>query len=139
MHPGGSSDKKGKSQIEKIVIEYHPEAADEFIEAAQFYESREKGQGDQMGRRKYVVKKFPYLLIYLDRSHPDQRQLKFLLIKKYLTSTTVGEFKQLFVSFIITYAAFQDRSPFLPKNSKHRDKNPGAARNTPTLPKKGQH
>lgn len=87
MHPGGSSDKKGKSQIEKIVIEYHPEAADEFIEAAQFYESREKGlgeqfihsiesslnfikqnprigQGDQMGRRKYVVKKFPYLLIY---------------------------------------------------------------------------
>ncbi len=104
MHPGGSSDKKGKSQIEKIVIEYHPEAADEFIEAAQFYESREKGQGDQMGRRKYVVKKFPYLLIYLDRSHPDQRQLKFLLIKKYLTSTTVGEFKQLFVFFIITYA-----------------------------------
>jgi plasmid stabilization system protein ParE len=93
MYPGGSSDKKGKSHIEKIVIEYHPEAADEFIEAAQFYESREKGLGkrfirsiesslnfikqtprigqdDPLGRRKYVVKKFPYLLIYSVRTCP---------------------------------------------------------------------
>jgi hypothetical protein len=36
-------------------------------------------------------------------------------------------------------AAFQDRSPFLPKNSKRWEKNPGDAKKTPTLPKKGQH
>lgn len=87
MYPGGRSNEESKGQPEYKKIVYHPQALDELIEAAQFYESRcdglgarfiesiEKGaefiQGnpllssaDELGRRKYIAKKFPYLLIY---------------------------------------------------------------------------
>ncbi len=69
------------------VIEYHPLAAEELIEVAQFYESRQGGLGERFlntvektvknlrtdplmwkadgsGRRKYRIWKFPYHLIY---------------------------------------------------------------------------
>lgn len=68
-------------------IHYHPDAFEEMVEAAIFYEEHQEGLGgrfldtiehsltkisnhptiwraDQRGRRKYRVKQFPYLLIY---------------------------------------------------------------------------
>ncbi|MFH1897701.1 MAG: type II toxin-antitoxin system RelE/ParE family toxin [Candidatus Desantisbacteria bacterium] len=69
------------------MLDYHPAAIDELIDGAQFYESQQDNLGykfldavdavletiqknpligspDIFGRRKYHVKKFPYLLIY---------------------------------------------------------------------------
>ena len=68
-------------------IHYHPEALKEMVEAAIFYEEHQEELGsrfldaiedsltkitihptiwraDQQGRRKYRIKRFPYLLIY---------------------------------------------------------------------------
>ena len=68
-------------------IRYHPEALKEMVEAAIFYEEHQEGLGsrfldiiedaftkiaahptiwlaDLQGRRKYRIKRFPYLLIY---------------------------------------------------------------------------
>ena len=68
-------------------ISFHPLAIEEMIQAAQFYESRREGLGkyfllsienglkrmgempfmppaDNLGRRKWRVKKFPYSVIY---------------------------------------------------------------------------
>jgi toxin ParE1/3/4 len=87
MHPGGKSDERSENQSQQKTIVYHPQALEELIEAAQFYESRCEGLGDKFldsieaglnfiqenplvfpadkrGRRKYIIKKFPYLLIY---------------------------------------------------------------------------
>lgn len=87
MYPSGRSNEESEGQPEYKKIVYHPQALDELIEAAQFYESRcdglgarfiesiEKGlefiqgnpllfRADKLGRRKYIIKKFPYLLIY---------------------------------------------------------------------------
>lgn len=87
MHPCKKSDQKSKSELEEKIVRYHPEAVDELIDAAQFYESRSSGLGnrfiksvddavrfiqrnpelfnaDGFGRRKYKIKKFPFLLIY---------------------------------------------------------------------------
>lgn len=87
MHPSRRSDEEGESQSEQTFIDYHPQAVEELIEAAQFYESRQDGLGikflnavedvlssvrtnplmwkpDRLGRRKYRIWKFPYLLIY---------------------------------------------------------------------------
>ncbi|MBA7656775.1 hypothetical protein ES703_64702 [subsurface metagenome] len=87
MHPSQRSDEGSESQSEQTFIDYHPQAVEELIEAAQFYESRQNGLGirflnavedavasfqidpliwkpDRLGRRKYRIWKFPYLLIY---------------------------------------------------------------------------
>ncbi|MEW6087865.1 MAG: type II toxin-antitoxin system RelE/ParE family toxin [bacterium] len=70
-----------------MILNYHPDAVEELINAAQFYESRQNNlghrfldavdtalktikknpliwQSDKLDRRKCPVKKFPYLLIY---------------------------------------------------------------------------
>ncbi|MEW6096011.1 MAG: type II toxin-antitoxin system RelE/ParE family toxin [bacterium] len=87
MCPSRRSDEESQSQLEQIILDYHPEAINELIDAAQFYESRQATlgyrfldavdsalesikknpsmwQADKLGRRKCRVKKFPYLLIY---------------------------------------------------------------------------
>lgn len=87
MCPSQRSDEEGQSQSEQIILDYHPDAIDELIEAAQFYESCQTNMGyrfldavdatletiqknplmwyaDELGRRKCCVKKFPYLLVY---------------------------------------------------------------------------
>jgi len=70
-----------------MILNYHPEASGELIEAAGFYERRENGLGyrfldavedsitrlkvesrlapsDERGRRKYLIHGFPYVVIY---------------------------------------------------------------------------
>lgn len=70
-----------------MTINYHPDAIDELINAAKFYESNQVNLGcrfldavdislatirknpllwpsDKLGRRKCIIRKFPYLLIY---------------------------------------------------------------------------
>lgn len=70
-----------------MIVDFHPEASEEVLEAARFYESRQEELGtrfldalqkaldtieydpyiwkaDKMGRRKYLVWKFPYIVIY---------------------------------------------------------------------------
>jgi len=70
-----------------MTIRYHPEAVDELTEAARYYEDQQPGLGgrfldsveaslsllekapeiwpaDSRGRRKYLVRRFPYLIIY---------------------------------------------------------------------------
>jgi plasmid stabilization system protein ParE len=70
-----------------MILDYHPEASDELIEAAGFYERRENGLGyrfldaveasvarlnveprlapsDERGRRRYLIHGFPYVVIY---------------------------------------------------------------------------
>lgn len=92
MHSGQRSDRESENELEKKIVRYHPEALDELIEAARFYESKRSGLGerfitnvenavgfiqlnpllfreDELGRRKYQVKKFPYLLIYKVRNN----------------------------------------------------------------------
>ncbi len=87
MCPSRRSDEKSQSQPEQIILDYHPAAIDELIDAVQFYESHQDNLGyrfldavdaaleiikkdplmwssDKLERRKYHVKKFPYLLIY---------------------------------------------------------------------------
>ncbi len=87
MHPGGRGDDESKVQVEQRKVVYHPKAFEELIEAADYYEACSHGLGerfldnvenavnfirhsglvfspDKSGRRKYIVKKFPYLLIY---------------------------------------------------------------------------
>ena len=87
MRDRSRSDEGSKSQPKQASLDYHPNAVSELIDAAQFYEDRQNGLGhrfldavedalfavqtnlfigsaDELGRRKYRVKKFPYLLIY---------------------------------------------------------------------------
>jgi plasmid stabilization system protein ParE len=70
-----------------LILDYHPEASRELIEAARFYEGRVPGLGyrfldaiddtlamlqrnpmlglsDEMGRMRWLVHQFPYLVIY---------------------------------------------------------------------------
>ncbi|MCX7017092.1 MAG: type II toxin-antitoxin system RelE/ParE family toxin [Candidatus Sumerlaeota bacterium] len=70
-----------------MILDFHPEALEKLIEAARFYEAREAGTGerfldavdaaldtlqrnpllgrsDQQGRRRWLVRRFPYLIIY---------------------------------------------------------------------------
>jgi len=70
-----------------MKVQFHPDSVLELIEAAHFYEERQEGLGDRLidavenaiafikqhptiwhpdekGRRKYRVKRFPYLIIY---------------------------------------------------------------------------
>jgi len=87
MHPGGRGNEESQSQAEQKKVIYHPQALEELIEAELYYESCSHGLGnrfldsvenaidfirqnplvfrpDELGRRKYIIKKFPYLLIY---------------------------------------------------------------------------
>lgn len=87
MYAGRRSDEEGESQPKQTSIDYHPDAIDELIDAAHFYEECQIGLGhrfldavdvslttiqrhpligraDELGRRKYQVRKFPYVLIY---------------------------------------------------------------------------
>ncbi len=87
MHSNGRGNDKSKGQSEEKPIVFHPGALDELIEAARYYEACSDGLGDrfldsvekglhviggnpqlfcadELGRRKYVIKKFPYLIIY---------------------------------------------------------------------------
>jgi toxin ParE1/3/4 len=70
-----------------LKIDFHPKASDELIDAARFYERRETGLGnrfldavesslailkrnpeigfsDDIGRRRWLVHRFPYIIIY---------------------------------------------------------------------------
>ncbi|MBI2437353.1 MAG: type II toxin-antitoxin system RelE/ParE family toxin [Lentisphaerae bacterium] len=70
-----------------MILDYHPKASGELIEAARFYEGRETGLGyrfldavedslaklmvgprlapsDERGRRRFLIHGFPYLIIY---------------------------------------------------------------------------
>lgn len=81
MYPSQRSNEEGQSQSEQIILDYHPAAIDELIDAARFYESRQTDLGyrfldaidvaleaiqknplmwcaDKMGRRKYYIKNF---------------------------------------------------------------------------------
>ncbi len=87
MHPGRDSNDESNEQPQKYQIIFHPQASNELIDASSFYESRQNGLGlrfldsinkglasirsdpliwkpDRLGRRKYIIWKFPYILIY---------------------------------------------------------------------------
>lgn len=87
MHPGGRGNDESKGLPKEKHIVFHPEALDDLIDAAHYYEACAEGLGDrflddvekathvintnpflfaadELGRRKYVLQKFPYLLIY---------------------------------------------------------------------------
>ena len=87
MHSSGRGNAKSKIQPEEKPVVYHPEALNELIESAQYYESCSSGLGhrfldsvenalnvicgnpllfcaDEAGRRRCVIRKFPYLIIY---------------------------------------------------------------------------
>jgi len=87
VHSSGRGNDESKSQPEEKPVVYHPEALNEIIDAARYYEARGEGLGDRFldsveeaieiirgiplvfcadesGRRKYLIKKFPYLIIY---------------------------------------------------------------------------
>ncbi len=87
MHSGGRSDEKHKNHPGQKKVTYHPEAYEELKEAALYYDSCKPDLGtrfltridsavnfichnsqlfraDNLDRRRYIVKKFPFLLIY---------------------------------------------------------------------------
>lgn len=87
MPTSGSSDETGPREFGPLTLDYHPEASVELIEAARFYEERGSGLGhrfldameasltilqrspslgcpDECGRRKWLIRGFPYLIIY---------------------------------------------------------------------------
>jgi toxin ParE1/3/4 len=87
MHSSRQSNGESKNQIEPKRIVYHPQALDELIDAAEYYDLCSPGLGgrfvdgvesaadficknpyllapDKSGCRKYVMKKFPFLIIY---------------------------------------------------------------------------
>ena len=87
MHSSQRGHRIGKNEPSQLTIHYHPDAVTEMTEAALFYEERQTGLGerllhaieealevinahptlwrpDRQGRRKYRVKRFPYLIIY---------------------------------------------------------------------------
>ena len=87
MPAGQRGDETGSREPGSLIFDYHPGASEELIEAARFYETRETGLGrrfldavdaslaflrdnptlrsaDERGRRRWLVHKFPYLIIY---------------------------------------------------------------------------
>jgi plasmid stabilization system protein ParE len=83
----GPSDETSPREFEPLILDYHPEASLELIEAARFYEERGAGLGhrfldavdasliilrrnpslgysDECGRRRWLIHGFPYLIIY---------------------------------------------------------------------------
>ncbi len=94
MHTSRICNEESEKNSGEMFIVYHPLAAEELIEAAQFYESCQNGLGirflnavdkalnsirinpliwkqDRLGRRKYRIWKFPYILIYKVRKSRD--------------------------------------------------------------------
>lgn len=80
------SDETSQGESESLIIDYHPAASAELIEAGRFYEKRNVGLGrrfldavdaalaalesnpllgrpDTHGRRRWLVRRFPYLVI----------------------------------------------------------------------------
>ena len=51
MHHGHGSDKESKNELENEIVRFHPEAVNEFVEAARFYESRCTCLGDRFINR----------------------------------------------------------------------------------------
>ena len=87
MPVGGRSDEASPAEPGPLTVDYHPAASAELIEAARFYEARSDGLGhafldaveealtalrdnpmlgrpDACGRRKWLVRRFPYLIVY---------------------------------------------------------------------------
>ena len=87
MHSSQRRHQTGKNEPRQLTIHYHPDAVTDMTEAALFYEDRQAGLGerllnaieeafevisthptlwraDERGRRKYRIKRFPYLMIY---------------------------------------------------------------------------
>lgn len=87
MHPGRRGNDESKGLYKEKHVVFHPEALNDLIDAAHYYEVCAKGLGDgfldsveralqviagkpllfsadELERRKYVLKKFPYLIIY---------------------------------------------------------------------------
>ena len=87
MPAGGSSYETHPREPGSLILDYHPEASVDLIEAARFYEGRRSGLGhrfldaidaslamlqhnprlglsDESGRRRWLVRQFPYLIIY---------------------------------------------------------------------------
>jgi toxin ParE1/3/4 len=82
-----SSDEAGPREFGTLILDYHPAASAELIEAGRFYEERKAGLGQAFldcvesslarlqrnpmlgwlnahGRREWPVRRFPYLIIY---------------------------------------------------------------------------
>ena len=87
MHSRQRRHQFGANEPRQLTIQFHPDAVTEMSEAALFYEERQPGLGerllhaieealdavkthpalcraDKRGRRKYRIRRFPYLLIY---------------------------------------------------------------------------
>ncbi len=87
MPAGRRSDEKSPREPGALTLDYHPAASTELIEAGLFYEGRSVGLGhafldavdaslamlqrnpmlgwsDAHGRRRWLVRRFPYLIIY---------------------------------------------------------------------------
>lgn len=87
MPTSGPSDETSPREFGPLILDYHPEASLELIEAARFYEERGAGLGhrfldamdtsldmlrqspllgcsDECGRRKWLIRGFPYMIIY---------------------------------------------------------------------------
>ena len=87
MPTGGPSDETRPRETGPLILDYHPEASVELIEAVSFHEGRVAGLGhrfldaveaslatlqhnpmlgwsDERGRRRWLVRRFPYLIIY---------------------------------------------------------------------------
>ncbi|MBN1102701.1 MAG: type II toxin-antitoxin system RelE/ParE family toxin [Deltaproteobacteria bacterium] len=86
MPAGRASDEPGPRETAGLKLDYHPEASEELIEAARFYEGKGTGLGekfldavqaslamlqrnptlgwaDESGRRRWLVRRFPYLIV----------------------------------------------------------------------------
>lgn len=65
MFSGSRSNAKSKKQLKIKLVTFHPQALDEIIEIAQYYETCCVGLGekfiDQVERAAYVIQKNPYL------------------------------------------------------------------------------
>lgn len=87
MPAGGRGDETGPRGPRALTLDYHPAASAELIEAGRFYEARSVGLGhafldaveealatlqrnpllgrsDSLGRRRWLVRRFPYLIVY---------------------------------------------------------------------------
>lgn len=87
MPVGRRGDETRPGEPRPLTVKYHPAAVEEWIEAARYYDSREAGLGDRFitavdaavatlqrmpflgsldahGRRRWLIGRFPYLVIY---------------------------------------------------------------------------
>ena len=87
MSTGRGSDEASPREPRPLILDYHPAASAELIEAGRFYEARCAGLGhvfldaveaslaalqlnsmlgwsDADGRRRWLIRRFPYLIVY---------------------------------------------------------------------------